>query len=136
VRAESDVAAHRTQADRRTAHAHSCVMGAATASGGAPPGPGAVFCHGFLQAEETRELRTVSCLPFDPWPHYPAQTASIRGHILIWSPMRDSTDKQVGRDDVREDPELDKELTRYKEQICKTHPAHPMRSSRRISNIC
>jgi hypothetical protein len=31
---------------------------------------------------------------------------------------------------------LDKELARYKEQICKTHPAHPRRSSRRISNIC
>jgi hypothetical protein len=120
ARAESDVATHKTQADSRTAHAHNCVMGAATTSGGGGGGSagprshrslpgtgsiGAVFCHGFLQAEETRELRTVSCLPFDLWPHYPAQTASIHGHILIWSPMHDSTDKQVGRDDVREDQE-------------------------------
>jgi hypothetical protein len=42
ARTESDVATHKTQADSRTAHAHNCVMGAATASGGAPPGPGAV----------------------------------------------------------------------------------------------
>ncbi|PWZ31020.1 UTP--glucose-1-phosphate uridylyltransferase 2 [Zea mays] len=42
ARAESDVVVHRTQADSRTAHAHSCVMGTATTSGGAPQGPGAV----------------------------------------------------------------------------------------------
>jgi hypothetical protein len=70
-----------------------------------PPPPPPAPRRRRLQAEETRELRTVSCLPFDPWPQYPAQTASIRGHILIWSPMRDSTDKHVGRDDVREDQE-------------------------------